>query len=106
MVQKRVLIGILIAIAIFTFGSVHAASPEAAGGLGDLKSLGAAVGAGLAMGLAAIGAGYGVGNAGAAALGAIAEKPEMATWGLIFVALAEGLAIFGFAIAFLLMGNM
>jgi V/A-type H+-transporting ATPase subunit K len=40
-----------------------------------------------------VGAGYGVGLAASAALGAIAEKPEMLTWGLVFVALAEGIAL-------------
>ena len=61
-----------------------------------------AIGAGIAMGLCAIGAGYGIGKAGSAAMGAIAEKPETATWGLIIVALAEGVALYGLIIAFLL----
>ncbi|MCD6496365.1 MAG: ATPase [Candidatus Aenigmarchaeota archaeon] len=61
-----------------------------------------AIGAALAIGLAAIGAGYGIAHGGAAAIGAIAEKPETATWGLIIVALAEGVALYGLIIAFLL----
>ncbi len=64
------------------------------------------VGAGLAVGLAAVGAGFGVGTAGAAALGAIAEKKEMLTWGLVFVALAEGIALYGLVIAFMLVGKI
>lgn len=64
------------------------------------------IGAGLAAGLAAIGAGYGVGLAASAALGAIAEKPEMLTWGLVFVALAEGIALYGLAVAFILIGKI
>ena len=61
-----------------------------------------AIGAGIAIGLCAIGAGYGIGKAGSAAMGAIAERPETATWGLIIVALAEGVALYGLIIAFLI----
>lgn len=61
-----------------------------------------AIGAGIAIGLCALGAGYGIGKAGSAAIGAIVEKPETATWGLIIVALAEGVALYGLIIAFLL----
>lgn len=61
-----------------------------------------AIGAALAIGLSALGAGYGIAHAGAAAMAAIAEKPESATWGLIIVALAEGVALYGLIIAFLL----
>jgi len=57
--------------------------------------------AALAFGLAAVGAGLAIGPVGAAALGAISEKPETFGQALIFVALAEGLVIFGF-IAFLM----
>jgi V/A-type H+-transporting ATPase subunit K len=64
------------------------------------------IGAGLSVGLAAVGAGYGVGLAASAALGAIAEKPEMLTWGLVFVALAEGIALYGLAVAFILIGKL
>ncbi|UCD02854.1 MAG: ATPase [Candidatus Aenigmatarchaeota archaeon] len=74
------------------------AQEEAGTGGGDML----AIGAGIAMGLCAIGAGYGIGKAGSAAMGAIAEKSETATWGLIIVALAEGIALYGLIIAFLL----
>ena len=75
----------------------HAATTASASDPGML-----AIGAAVAMGLCAIGAGFGIGKAGSAAMGAIAEKPESATWGLIIVALAEGVALYGLIIAFLL----
>lgn len=104
MIRKKALVSVLIiGVVLLTLDSIYAAED---GGSNGQKAFGAAIGAGLAMGLAALGAGIGVGHVGAAAMGAIAEKPETATWGLIFVALAEGLAIFGFAIAFLLMGKI
>jgi len=62
-----------------------------------------AVGAGLAAGLAAVGAGVGVGLTGAAAIGAITEKPGMLGRTLIFVGLAEGIAIYGLIVAFMIL---
>jgi len=61
------------------------------------------IGAALATGLAAIGAGIAVGIAGAAAIGAITEKPEVLGRTLIFVGLAEGIAIYGLIISFLIL---
>jgi len=61
--------------------------------------------AALATGLAAIGAGIAVGIAGAAAIGAIAEKPELVGRTLIFVGLAEGIAIYGLIISFIILGG-
>ena len=62
-----------------------------------------AVGAGLAIGLAALGTGIAQMSIGAAAMGAIAEDEKMFGKGLILIALPETLVLFGFAIAFLLM---
>lgn len=62
--------------------------------------------AALAFGLGAVGAGIAIGSVGAAAMGAIAEKPEMASQALIFVALAEGLVVFGFVVALMILGRI
>ncbi len=62
--------------------------------------------AAFAFGLGAVGAGIAIGSAGAAAMGAIAEKPEMASQALIFVALAEGLVVFGFVTALMILGRI
>ena len=53
-----------------------------------------------------VGAGYAVGRVGSAAIGAAAEKPELLTRSLLFVALAEGLAVLGFAVAMMLLAKM
>lgn len=60
--------------------------------------------AAIATGLAAIGAGIAVGIAGAAAIGAIAEKPELLGRSLIFVGLAEGIVIYGLIVSFIILG--
>jgi len=62
-----------------------------------------AIGAGLAICLAALGTVIAQMSIGAAAMGAIAEDEKMFGKGLILIALPETLVLFGFAIAFLLM---
>jgi len=57
-------------------------------------------------GLAAVGAAYAVAIVGAAAMGAVAEKPEVAGRALIFVGLAEGIAIYGLIIAIMILGRL
>jgi len=61
--------------------------------------------AAIAFGLAAFGAGIGVGTSGSAAIAAVTEKAEVRTTALIFVVLAEAIAIYGFAIAFIILGS-
>lgn len=58
-----------------------------------------AIGAGLAVGLAAIATGLAQARIGAAAMGAITEKPELTGRAIILVAIPETLVILGFAIA-------
>jgi V/A-type H+-transporting ATPase subunit K len=65
----------------------------------------ASLGAAIATGLATVGAGIGVSGTGAAAIGAIAEKPDFFGRALIFVGLAEGIAIYGLLISFLLLNR-
>lgn len=58
-----------------------------------------AIGAGLAVGLAALGAGIAMARIGAAAVAAVAEKPELTGRALLLLALPETLVILGFAVA-------
>jgi V/A-type H+/Na+-transporting ATPase subunit K len=64
-----------------------------------------AMAAAIATGLAAIGAGIAVGIAGAAAIGAITEKPELLGRTLIFIGLAEGIVIYGLIVSFIILGG-
>ena len=64
------------------------------------------IAAAVAFGLGALGAGLGIAHVGAAAMGAISEKPEIAGQALIFIALAEGLVIFGFIMGLLILGRI
>lgn len=67
------------------------------------KTVGLGAAAAFAVGVSILGAGYAVGRIGSAALGAAAEKPELLTRSILFVALAEGFAVLGFAIAMMLL---
>ncbi|TVS14014.1 MAG: H+transporting two-sector ATPase C subunit [Wenzhouxiangella sp.] len=62
--------------------------------------------AALAAGLAAAGAGYAVGHVGSAAVGALAEKPDLMGRVLVMVGLAEGVAIYGLIIAILILNQI
>ena len=55
----------------------------------------------IAVSLPAIGAGYAVAKTGSSAIASITEKPELFGKSIIFVGLAEGIAIYGLLIAFL-----
>lgn len=59
--------------------------------------------ASIAVAVGSLAAGIAVAYVGAAAMGAIAEKPELAGRAIIFVGLAEGVAIWGWVIAFLIL---
>jgi len=61
--------------------------------------------AALAVSMGSISAAYAVSTTGSAAVGAIAEKPEVFGRALIFVGLAEGVAIYGLIIAFMILGR-
>ncbi|MDX9955582.1 MAG: ATP synthase subunit C [Anaerolineae bacterium] len=65
----------------------------------------ASLAAGIAVGLGSVGAAYAVGTTGSAAVGAVAEKPEVFGRALIFVGLAEGIAIYGLIIAFIILNR-
>lgn len=64
------------------------------------------ISAALVTGLAAIGAAIAVAVVGSAAMGAVAEKPETAGRALLFVGLAEGIAIYGLIIAIMILGRL
>jgi V/A-type H+-transporting ATPase subunit K len=66
----------------------------------------ALIGIGLPTALAAIGAGIALGPVGSASLAVIAEKPEMFGRTLIYMGLAEGIAIYGLVMSILLLGKI
>jgi V/A-type H+-transporting ATPase subunit K len=64
------------------------------------------IAAALATAIGALGAAYAVATVGAAAVGALAEKPELFGRVVILVGLAEGIAIYGLIISVLILNRL
>ncbi len=64
------------------------------------------IAAAVSTGLACLGAGLAVSNVGSAALGLVSEKPEMLGTTLIYLGLAEGIAIYGVIVSLLILGKI
>lgn len=62
-----------------------------------------AIGAGIAIGLSALGTAWAQARIGSAAVGAVLEKPESFGTVLILLVIPETLVIFGFTIAILML---
>ena len=63
------------------------------------------LGAGLAFGIAAGGAGIGLGQVGAAGLAVISENPALQSKVFIFVGMVESIAIYGIVMMFIILGQ-
>ncbi len=102
-------IGILMLISLNigheALASASSSTTSALATEGGEKGLGY-IGAALAVGLSALGAGIGVASTGAATIGAMSEKPEMMGKSLVFVGLAEGIAIYGVVIAIMILSKI
>ena len=84
-------------------GSASAAGADAAAAAGGMAEGLKYVGAALAVGLSGIGGGIAVASSASAALGAISENDKAFGKALIFVGLAEGVALYGLIVALLLL---
>jgi len=115
---KKILICLIVVVAVGAavnlFAAPDAALPGAAAA--PVKAVKAAapesaargwifISAALCIGFSSLAAGWAVSTVGAAAMGAISEKPELAGRALIFVGLAEGIAIYGLIVAIMLLGK-
>ncbi len=101
--KQRLVLAVLSAMFLMTF--MAAITAPAAAQSTTTSNGNKFLAAAIAFGLAAFGAGIGVGTSGSAAIAAVTEKAEVRTTALIFVVLAEAIAIYGFAIAFIILGQ-
>jgi len=62
--------------------------------------------AAISMSVSCVAAGVAVGMTGSAAIGAVAERPEVMGRTILFVGLAEGIAIYGLIIAIIILGKV
>ena len=80
------------------------AAPETAGSAAGITDTAIkAIAAAASVGMAGIGGGLAVGPAASAAIGAMAEDASTFGKSLIFVALGEGIAIYGLLVSFLIL---
>lgn len=94
-----VAIGVMFAGTSSVQASAGAANSGLATGMGYLA-------AALVTGLSCIGGGIAVASAASAALGAISEDQSILGKSLIFVGLAEGVALYGLIISFMILGQL
>lgn len=102
-------VNIVIGLMALALGIIWLLSPNTVQAASEIQTMTsdpyASLAAAISTGVAAIASGIAVSNTGAAALGAIAEKPELFGQSLIFVGLAEGIAIYGLLISFLILNR-
>ena len=79
---------------------------HAAAGGADLATGMGYIGAALVTGLSGIGSGIAVASSASAALGAISEDGSLFGKSMIFVAMAEGIALYGLIISFMILGRL
>ncbi len=91
---------------IFVSGSILAAEAEAAAVVPPDVVRWGMLAAAIATAASALGAAYAVAHVGSAAVGALAEKPELLGRVLILVGLAEGIAIYGLIVAILILNRL
>lgn len=91
---------VLVADILLLGGNVQAAGEAAVSNVEGWRYLAAA----LSTGLSCIGAGIAVASAASAALGALSEDSSIMGKALIFVALAESIALYGLLISFSILG--
>lgn len=96
---KRILVSlILLAALAVPVAFAQTAAPAAAS---TAKYIAAAA----AVGLACIGGGLAVGQIGAAAMAAMSENPELSGKALPYVGLAEGICLWGFIVALMILSS-
>ena len=105
----RWLASVALVAPLFVFAAVTSAQApavEAARRIPDSAVMWAFIAAAAAVGIGSLGAAFAVGHVGAAALGAMGERPEISGRALIFLGLAEGIAIYGLIIAIMILGRL
>ncbi len=99
MTRKILIAAGFLAAGALVFANEGAATPETVAATSSaFKYIAAAI----AVGIACIAGGMAVGRIGAAAMGAMSENAELSGKALPFVGLAEGICLWGFLVALLI----
>ena len=93
---------VLVAVFLFFLIPGIASAESSANSSSGMGFLAAA----LSTGISAIAAGYAVAVVGSSAIGAISENPNIVGKTIIFVGLAEGIAIYGLIVSIMILGKI
>lgn len=103
--QIAIFCGVFAIMVIVQAGQFTALAEETAAVADNSRGFGF-IAAAIAVGCSCIGAGWAVAKAAPAALGAVSENPDNFGRAIIFVALGEGVAIYGLLISILILNNL
>ncbi|OQX80680.1 MAG: hypothetical protein B6D56_04345 [Candidatus Omnitrophica bacterium 4484_70.1] len=111
MLRKSNIFLAVFALGLFLLGGVLLFSINVYAEGQEAKSLGSNAGwgfiaAALAVGFSSLGAGIAVSGVGSAAMGAVSERPELMGRTLIYVGLAEGIAIYGLIVSIMILARI
>jgi V/A-type H+-transporting ATPase subunit K len=99
-VKKRVYVSFAL---LLIFAAPVAFSQAAAAPAAPAAPVVKYIAAAIAVGLATLGGGIAVGQIGAAAMAAMSENPDLSGKALPFVGLAEGICLWGFIVALMIL---
>ena len=100
--KRAVLLFSIIAVTFLVVGITDLAYAQESGSSSDGAKL---IGAGIAFGVAAGGAGVGLGYVGSAGLAVISENPALQSKVFIFIGMVESIAIYGIVMMFIILGQ-
>jgi len=106
--QVVLFVAVYLCATLFLFSSrASATGAENADNAGNEVARAAAfIAAGLVTGMGAIGTGIAVSSAASAAIASVSENEQNFGKAMIFVAMAEGIAIYGLLVAFMILGRV
>lgn len=94
---------ILLSTALFVLSAAPALFAQASTGAAVTAPMIKYIAAAIAVGLATLGGGIAVGQIGAAAMAAMSENPDLSGKALPFVGMAEGICLWGFIVALMIL---
>ena len=103
--MKSLTILLLATLVVSISGLTSVAYAEEAASTAGFSDGSKLIGAGLAFGLAAMGAGIGLGYVGSAGLAVITENPALQSKVFIFIGMVESIAIYGIVMMFIILGQ-
>ena len=98
--------GSLLVATVVMFSGTASVHATTAAETSDLATGLGYIGAALVTGLSGIGSGIAVASSASAALGALSEDGSLFGKSMIFVAMAEGIALYGLIISFMILGKL